>query len=115
MPQQVGEIIAHTACNIVVICLANTAGKNLHESLARTGIGYINGRYGNGLVLSERYNSFNLVHALAIPFGVVEEVLGLSCGFYPLHRTYMTIYSDISRLLDTSFHSRAITRVCTYE
>ncbi len=64
MPQQVGKFIAHTTGNIVMICLAHTAGKNLHEGLALTGVWHINGGHGDGFVLSERYNCFNFVHVV---------------------------------------------------
>ena len=60
--EQVGEVLADAAGDVVVVGLADAAGEDLDEGFALAGVGYVDGGDGNGRVLGEGYDSLNLVH-----------------------------------------------------
>ena len=60
--EQVGEVLADAAGDVVVVGLADTAGEDLDECFALAGVGYVDGGDGDGRVLGEGYDSLNLVH-----------------------------------------------------
>ena len=60
--EQVGEVLADAAGDVVVVGLADTAGEDLDECFALAGVGYVDGGDGDGRVLGEGYDSLDLVH-----------------------------------------------------
>ena len=62
MAEQVGEVLADAAGDVVVIGLADTTGEDLDECFALARVRYVDGGDGDGCVLGESYNSLNLVH-----------------------------------------------------
>ena len=60
--EQVGEVLADAAGDVVVVGLADTAGEDLDECFSLAGVGYVDGGDCDGRVLGEGYDSLNLVH-----------------------------------------------------
>ena len=71
MAEQVGEVLADAAGDVVVVGLADTAGEDLDECFALAGVGHVDGGDGDGRVLGEGYDSLNLVHGAPL-LGAVE-------------------------------------------
>ena len=64
--EQVGEVLADAAGDVVVVGLADAAGEDLDEGLALAGVGYVDGGDGDGGVLGESYDGLDLVHAVPL-------------------------------------------------